>query len=77
MNILDNDAGKSLTDRERAMLIMLGRLLHYTNQLRGSNFISGDDAASADMRQRADGLRRAAHRCIMDDKTLSMAWFGC
>jgi glutamate/tyrosine decarboxylase-like PLP-dependent enzyme len=77
MNILDNEAGNSLTARERAMLTMLGRMLHYTSELRGSNFIGGDDAASADMRQRADGLRRAAHRCIMDDKTLAMAWYGC
>jgi hypothetical protein len=76
MNILDNEACSSLTARERAMLVMLGRMLHYTNQLRGSNFIAGDDAAAADMRQRADGLRRAAYRCIADDKALSMAWFG-
>jgi hypothetical protein len=76
VNLMDNDAAASLTDREQRLLAMLGRCVHYLSDLNGSRWIGGDDAGAADMRQRAAGLRDAACRCITNDPVTDEAWYG-
>jgi|APGre2960657404_1045060.scaffolds.fasta_scaffold291242_2 hypothetical protein len=76
MRLFDNDATASLTDRERALLEMLGRCEHYLAALAGSRYISGDDPASADMRQRAAGLQRAAFNLIDSDDATRRAMYA-
>ena len=76
VNLMENDAAASLTERERRLLTMLGRCVHYLADLNGQRWISGDDIPSADMRQRAEGLQRAACRCISNDPVTDEAWYG-
>jgi hypothetical protein len=76
MRLFDNDATASLTDRERALLEMLGRCEHYLAALAGSRYISGDDPASADMRQQAAGLQRAAFNLIESDDATRRAMYA-
>lgn len=76
MRLFDNDATASLTDRERALLEMLGRCEHYLAALAGSRFITGDDPASADMRQQAAGLQRAAFNLIESDDATRRAMYA-
>jgi hypothetical protein len=76
MRLFDNDATASLTDRERALLEMLGRCEHYLAALAGSRFITGDDPASADMRQQAAGLQRAAFNLIDSDDATRRAMYA-
>jgi hypothetical protein len=76
LNLMDNAAAASLTDREQRLLTMLGRCVHYLADLNGSRWIGGDDAPSADMRQRAETLQRAACRCIAGDPVADEAWYG-
>lgn len=76
MRLFDNDATASLTDRERALLEMLGRCEHYLAALAGSRFITGDDPASADMRQQAAGLQRASFNLIDSDDATRRAMYA-
>jgi hypothetical protein len=76
MRLFDNDATASLTDRERSLLEMLGRCEHYLTQLVHSRFIAGNDPASADMRQQAAGLQRAAFSLIDSDDATRRAMYA-
>lgn len=76
VNLMENDAAASLTDREQRLLTMLGRCVNYLADLNGSRWIAGDDAGSIDMRQRAEGLQRAACRCISNDPVTDEACYG-
>ena len=76
MRLFDNDATASLTDRERRLLEMLARCQHYLSALTHSRYIGGDDPASADMRQRAAGLQRAAFDLIDSDEVTRRAMYA-
>ena len=76
MRLFDNQATASLTERERKLLEMLGRCQHYLSDLTYSRYICGDDAAAADMRQRASGLRRAAFDLIDSDEVTRRAMYS-
>lgn len=76
MRLFDNDATASLTNRERNLLEMLGRCQHYLAALVHSSYIGGDDSASADMRQRAAGLQRAAFNLIDSDDVTRRAMYA-
>lgn len=76
MRLFDNDATASLTDRERRLLEMLGRCQHYLCALTHSRYIGGGDPASADMRQRAAGLQRAAFDLIDSDDVTRRAMYA-
>lgn len=76
VTVFDNAATESLTERERRLLEMLGRCVHYLADLNGSAWVQGDDPGSTDMRQRAEGLQRAAVRCISGDPVTSETWYG-
>ena len=76
MKLFDNDATASMTERERALLEMLGRCQHYLAALVHSKFIVGDDPASADMRQRAAALQRAAFDLIDRDDVTRRAMYA-
>lgn len=76
MRLFDNDATASLTDRERKLLEMLGRCVHYLADLNGCRWIAGDDIPSADMRQRAVGIQRAAVNLIDSDDVTRRAMFA-
>ena len=75
MNLLDNEATASLTDRERAMLALLGRCRSYLADLRGGNWVKGDSDAAKDMRQRAAALQRLAGAFLIDP-VLHKALYG-
>lgn len=76
MRLFDNDATRSLTERERRLLEMLGRCQRYLTALTYSRYIGGDDPASADMRQRAAGLQRAAFDLIDSDEVTARAMYS-
>ena len=76
MRLFDNDATASLTDRERKLLEMLSRCQHYLAALSHASYITGNDAASADMRQRASGLHRAVFALIESDETTRLAMYA-
>ena len=76
MRLFDNDATAAMTDRELALLEMLGRCVHYLADLNGCRWIAGDDIPSADMRQRAVGLQRAACSLIDGDSVTRRAMYA-
>jgi hypothetical protein len=76
MRLFDNDATAILTERERRLLEMLGRCQSYLSEITHSRYIGGNDAASADMRQRAAGLQRAAFNLIDRDDVTRRAMFA-
>ena len=76
MRLFDNDATTRLTDRERKLLEMLGRCVHYLADLNGCRWIAGGDIPSADMRQRAAGLQKAAGNLIDSDSVTRRAMYG-
>jgi hypothetical protein len=75
-DLMDNEASRSLTDRERELLVTLVRCLRYLADLNGSNWIDGDNVGSIDMRQRAKALQRLAKNTIDADLDLYMSVYG-
>ena len=76
MRLFDNDATASLTDRERKLLEMLGRCQHCLAHLAHPSYISGTDAASVDMRQRAYALQQEAFKPIAHDDVMRRAMYA-
>jgi hypothetical protein len=76
MVLFDNDSTATLTERERALLEMLAKCLRCLTQLTYSRFISGNDPASSDMRNRVAGLQRAAFNLIDSDGATRGAVYG-
>ncbi len=76
MRLFDNDATASLTERERRLLEMLGRCQHCLAHLAHTSYISGSDAASVDMRQRAYHLQREAFKLIAHDDVTRRAMYA-
>lgn len=76
MNLLENDATASLTDREKTLLRLLGQCRSYLADLRGGDWIKGNNDAAKDMRQRAEGLQRAAGAWLLYDPVLHKALYG-